>query len=216
MNSMLRIVALALTSAVTLSASLVSVAPAEEFKNEAAHWFVTGSGVGTDVYQFNAGPMRCNNTAYSGTSTEQNSTKLSVSATYAGCTAFGFVNTKVDTNGCEHQFTTGLPNSVHIVCPAGTSIVITAFNCEVTIPSQTVVGGITYDNEGSGKTMDVRATFSLSGLTYIQHEKSFPFCNEIGTSGLSKTSLFHDGTLSAEATFTATNTSEEHLAFTVE
>jgi hypothetical protein len=216
MNRKLKALGLSLVAVFALSAMMAVAASAAEFKSEVSHTSLSGSQLGTDVFTTNAGTVKCNEATYAGTSAEQNSTKASVTPTYTECTAFGFVNTKIDTNGCEYQFTTGSPNSVHIVCPAGQSIVVTAFNCEVTVPAQTISGGITFDNEGSGKTMDVRVTVSLTGITYIQHSKSFPGCKTEGTAGAGATSLFHDGTYTGEATVTATNTAGEHVSITVE
>lgn len=207
---MLGLVLIGVCAIVGMSASSASATVRWTFID--GHDFAEASQIGTDVLTVGAGTVKCNEATFAGTSAAVSTSELSLAPTYKECTAFGFVNATIDTNGCSYNLTVAATNALHINCPAN-PITITAFNCEVTLPSQTISGGITYHNSGSATTMDVLETEELSGITYIQHSKSFPGCSTAGTG--TATSLFHNGTLSSQKTITATTTSHTHDSITV-
>jgi hypothetical protein len=215
MNRKLKALGLALVAVFALAAMSAATASAEEFHSETAHTTYTGAQVAEDIFTVNAGTVKCKKAEYAGTQSVATSKEATVSPTYKECTAFGFVNTTIDVNGCGYIFTrtpvNGDESSIHIECPAGNSIVVTAFNCEVTVPAQTLSGGVTYTNEGAGTTRSIIVDVNLTGITYIQHSKSFPGCKTEGTTGAGATSLFHDGTYSGSATITGANTASEHV-----
>ncbi|HEX7278556.1 MAG TPA: hypothetical protein VF255_02925 [Solirubrobacterales bacterium] len=165
-------------------------ASAAEFHSEVAHTSITGTHGGEEIFTVNAGSIRCQETHYVGTRTVATSTTLTLTPEYTGCTAFGFVNATIDHNGCFLTFHTeagtGAIGGRHTIeCEGGKAITVTAFNCWVTIGSQSNIGPVTYTNQGAGATRDVTVDFSTSGLTYTQHSKSFPGCtNGTFTNGI--------------------------------
>jgi hypothetical protein len=208
MNRKLKALGAALMAVLAFSAVAVSTASAWEFHGEAAHTVLTGNQVGEDVFTVNAGTVRCKSATYSGTNSVATTTTQTVSPTYKECTAFGFVSTAIDTNGCAYEFHavgTGTPSdftgTTTIVCSSGQPIVVTAFNCEVTVPAQHIKGGsVVFKNEGAGKTRDVLTEVNLSGIEYIQHSKSFPGCTS------NETKPFTNGTYTGKATIRGLNT----------
>jgi len=181
-------------------AGFSSSAMAAEFHSETAHTIISGEQpAGTnDVFTVNAGKVTCNSATYSGTTSAATTSEIEVEPKYSECTAFGFVSTTIDVEGCKYKFTpaTSTPQ-LHIICPAGKTLHVTAFNCWVKIGSQTL-SGITYDNSGSGTSRDVTATANVSGITYTQESKSFPGCTN-GT--------FTNGTYVGAGTVKGANTS---------
>jgi hypothetical protein len=204
MNRKFRAFGLAFAAVIAMAA-FSGTASAAEFHSEVAHTQISGTQIGTDVFTVNAGTVKCTEATYSGTQTTGvTSSEVTVLPKYGGCTAFGFVNTPIDVNGCHYTFTPNANPYVHINC-GEKFLTVTAFNCEVTVPSQTVQSGVTYTNEGAGTSRDVRVKVNLTGITYIQHSKNFPGCNTRGTNN-EETTAFHDGTYTGEATIKGANT----------
>jgi hypothetical protein len=197
MNRKLKALALAL-AAVMAMAAFASSASAAEFHSEVEHTEIKGEMEGTDVFTTNAGTVKCTTATYTGTTSAFTTKEITVTPTYGGCTAFGFVNTPIDTNNCHYTFTPnpGTPPVLHISCPVA-PITVTAFNCWITVGSQTVNSGIEYTNNGVGATRDVTVDVNISGLTYTQHPKNFPECAK-GT--------FSNGAYSGLATVKGSNT----------
>jgi hypothetical protein len=197
MNRKLKALGLAL-AAVMAMAAFASSAYAAEFHSEATHTEIKGEQEETDVFTTNAGTVKCTTATYVGTTSAATTSEITVTPTYSNCTAFGFVNTPIDTNNCHYTFTSNptVPPVLHILCPTA-PITVTAFNCWVTVGSQTVNSGIEYTNKGAGTTRDVTVDVNISGLTYTQHSKSFPGCTN-GT--------FTNGTYVGKATVKGTNT----------
>jgi len=152
-----------------------SAAFAGSLHSEGTDTTLKGSQVGEDVFTVNAGTVKCTEATYAGTTgatTTETTQKLT--PTYSGCTAFGFVSTAIDTNGCQYEFS-GDNESVNIV-NCSTGIVVTAFNCWVTVKNQTPTGTVSYTNTGTGTGRDIDATVNLTAVTYTQTSKSFPGC----------------------------------------
>jgi hypothetical protein len=176
MKCKLRNLGLALLAVMAMGALSSSAASAGEFHSESGtETVIKGSQVGTDVITVNAGTVKCSEVTYAGTQAGATATTVKVTPTYSECTAFGFVNTKIDTNGCEFELS-GDNGSVKIICPAGKAITVTAFNCEVTIFGQEVHEVLTYTNYGVASTRHIGTNWHLS-IKYIQHSKSFPGCS---------------------------------------
>jgi hypothetical protein len=166
------------------------------YHSETSHTLIQGSQIGETTFTVNAGTIRCNSVTYSGTLSTQTSESIAGEPKYAECTAFGFISSPVDANGCTTVFTTQPAFIDHRICHSA-PVTVTAFNCWVTIGSQTV-GGNTMVNEGAGSSRDLRFTINASGITYTQHSKSFPGCAN-GT--------FTNGKQTASATLRGFNTS---------
>ena len=191
--------ALGLLLLLTVLLVITASAPAAEFHaGDSPHTLWSGSEVGTDIFTVKAGTVNCNEITYAGTTTVATTTTLDLSPSFKGCTGFGFVNTTIDPNGCSYRLHTGKEGSstqgTSIVCPEGKEgIVVTAFNCWVTIPPQSGLKTVTYTN-GEG---DITVDFNLAGVKYTQTSKSFPGCTN-GT--------FTDGKYVGTTTLQATDT----------
>jgi hypothetical protein len=198
MNRKLKALGLALAAVMALAAFSGS-ASAAEFHSEVAHTQISGNQVGSDVFTTNAGTVKCSETTYSGTQTTGvTSSESKVTPKYGGCTAFGFIGATIDVNGCTYIFTPNTEPSLHIVC-GEKPIEVTTPTCVVTVGSLTVNHGVVYTNEGAGTSRDIRVKVNLTGLTYTQHNKSFPNCT--GGAG-----TFTNGTYTGEATVKGANT----------
>jgi hypothetical protein len=198
MNRKLKALGMAI-AAVMAFAAFAGSASAAEFHSEVEHTGISGSRIGTDVFTVNAGTWKCTELTYSGTqSTGVTSSEITVIPKWGGCTAFGFIGATIDVNGCDYRFTPNANPYLHIVCPTK-PIEVTTSTCTVTLPAQPVNSGVTYTNEGSGTTRDLKVNYSLTGLSYTQHNKVFPNCP--GGAG-----TFTNGTYTGEATIKGANT----------
>jgi hypothetical protein len=199
---------LAFVAVIAMSALSASAASAEFFHSEASHTLLDGSQLGTDVFTTNAGTVSCEEATYSGTQSAATVKSITVFPKYSKCTAFGFVSATIDVPaGCGYTFTPTEPNRIHIVGCNTTPITVTAFNCWVTVKDQTPAGTVHYHTGGSGTTHDITVTVNLTGITYTQHNKSFPFCG--GGAG-----TFNNGKYTGEATVEGTDTLENHVGIT--
>jgi hypothetical protein len=208
----LKALGLALFAVLAMGAFTASAASAGDFHSESAtHTVIKGSQVGSDVFTVKAGTVKCEEATYAGEQVGATATTVKVTPTYTECTAFGFVKTAIDTNGCTYEFS-GDNNNVVIACPTA-PITVTAFNCHVKVGSQSLAG-ITYTNTPtkaeaeheeketgkSSRLRDVDVGVNITGITYTQESKSFPGCSN-GT--------FTDGKYTGAATvqgFTTTGT----------
>lgn len=187
-----------LTTAVVgiFSAPTISAAT---FRSEEAHHTISGTGIGVDIIQTNAGLTQCKKTSFVGTGATFAEARKKVVSIYKECTAFGFVNATIDVNSCQYEFS-GENSNLQIICGAS-PITITAFNCWVTIGSQTR-SGVTYTNTGAGTTRDIDLSVNVEGLSYTQHSKSFPGCSN---------GSFTNGKFTSSATMQAFNTAGQQV-----
>lgn len=145
-----------------------------EFKMESSQTTVTGSQEGSDVFTTDGGTVTCKTATYVGSVTGTSATEAEVAPTYSGCTAFGFINVPIDLNECKYKFTAGsriegnFEGSVHVVCPEGKAVEITAPGCRVTVGAQTPGGTITYTNIGTGTTRELTLDVNVTGVHYTE------------------------------------------------
>jgi len=203
MTRKLKALGLAFVAVLAFGALSATAASAASFHSEVEHTIIDGAQpvAEDDVFTVNAGTVKCTSATYTGTQSTATNETVTVTPSYSGCTAFGFVNAPIDVNGCTYTFNAANDDLI-ITCPEGKTITVTAFNCHVDVGSQTIGTGISYHNGGSGKTRDVTATANLSGLTYTQTSKTFPGCTN-GT--------FTNGTYKGSGTVTGTNTAGEQI-----
>jgi hypothetical protein len=202
----LQVLGLALMAACALSAMVASAASADEFVVTRHPATLTGRhdpGTALDAFSTTAGEVKCEETSYHGTQLNEKATSVTVTAVYAGCTAFGgFAGATVHMNSCDYKFTLdpapATTGTVHIQCTTpGDSITVTATSfgtnkCTVHVPPQTV-HGVTYTNIGAGETEEVTVTINATGangtITYTHTSGTgFGACTGAGTT------VQHDGT----------------------
>jgi hypothetical protein len=158
------------------------------------------SAVGNDTLITEAGAMECKATFHA--NLNEAVSNLTVTPTYTGCRAFGFLEATIDMNGCDyefttatrigtsadlqtHEWTTGVHNSntepasevTHLKCPAGKSIEITAATCRAQIHPQTLHGHllITSTTAPTPDDLDIRATYTGIDYTVTQDGFGCPF-----------------------------------------
>jgi len=175
----LKILGLALVAVFAMSAVVASAASAAvEFTSESEPTVLTGHQEGAgDVFHTMGGNVTCTTATYVGSQAGTHSTDATVTPTYTGCTAFGFLNVPIHTNECQYTFTAGstvssnFEGSVHIICPENKSIEVTAPGCRITVGTQTPTGGtITYTNVGAGAAAELTLDVALTGIHYIEDE----------------------------------------------
>jgi len=193
MNRKLKTLGLALVAVLAMAAISAASASAalEEFHAGSASGSVKGINVGEETFTVTAGTVRCKVAEYNGTFSASTVKTQVVKPTYKECTAFGFVETPIDVNGCEYRF--NQPNSgvgtVDIInCTK--PLEVTAFNCTVTVGNQTGLTSVTYTNV-AGSPDDLLIHTNITNIKYTQDPKNFPQC----------TSATH-----TNGTYTGTNT----------
>lgn len=173
-----------------------------EFHAESAHVVLQGSKIGTGSdFVFHAGSVACKEAKYAGLKSLTTEWGLSLTPTYNECTAFGFVNATVSSSKCRYEISASW-NVGQFTLSCSSPMTITAYNCEVTVSSQTATTTVWLTNEGSGSSRDIRLGGPFLGIKYTQHSKSFPGCSS-GT--------FTNGELKIYATLQAYTTSGERI-----
>lgn len=191
MNRKLKILGALLAAMMAIGAASASAEPL--FHSEVEHTIGDGEQTGSNmVFSVNAGTITCSTVTGSGTMVGKTFKEATATPTFSGCTAFGFVNATVDTNGCSNVITADI--EVHLVCPAGKTMQVTAFNCWISIPPQSATS-VEYVNTGSGSSRTILARESGTGIHYTQTSKSFPGCsNGTFTNGTATGEILTKGT----------------------
>lgn len=167
--SVLAVLALA---AISAFASAAQALP-PEFHVEKAPATLKGQGLNAHRMTFDGGVVQCNNSTFHGTQEALTTTTMTLTPTYAGCTAFGFVGVPIDVNGCAfllHLVAGSNPPTAtsDIECPVGQEITITAPFCTIHIEPQVGLSHVIIDNQGAGAARDSVATFTLTGIKYTE------------------------------------------------
>ncbi len=182
MRGNLKALGLALLAAFAMSAVMASAAQATPAQFTADAYPAVGTGkevAGTvNKLESTAGTsISCGNVIYEATQGEA-STELTVTPHYTSCETNSGIGVTVDLNGCHYKFTAGTKaahgstGSVHIICPTGTEITVTAAGCTIHVPPQTL-NGVTYTNEVNG---DVKVDVNINTLTTTETDHSAFLC----------------------------------------
>jgi len=178
MIRILKSLGLALVAMAAMSAVVASASQASEYTCSAYECLATGSNTaGNETFTTPGGTVQCNShytVEKEGTTNATGitgpTTTVTVTPTYTGCKAFGFVNATVNMMGCDYVFHSGslivagrYNNSVSIVCPAGSGpITITAGTCVVDVPAQGPLTNVETENLAGG-TLTVKP--NVTGIT---------------------------------------------------
>ena len=191
----LKSLGLALVAVLAMSAVVASAAQAVPSFTASAYP-ATGTGsnkAGSETFTTEAGTVQCDS-HFEGTLTEASST-LTITPKYSECTAFGFLNATVETEGCTYVFhateqvSAGVYNShVDVVCPEGKSIKIVAATCKAEVKSQN--GLTTAKSTNSGSSVTVQPNVTNIAMTVTQDGFGCPFS---GTGA--KTGSYHGDVL---------------------
>lgn len=163
---------LALVAAFALSAVIASAASAE-FTSGSDNTTLSATSVGNQVFETGSGSkVSCPAVSVDGASLGTVASEITAEPTYSGaCTVESF-EAKIDTNGCHYLFTTTATSNVHILCPEGSAIEVTAkilgsFRQCLKIHAQTPTNALVdYSNGTSGGKMDVTIKSTVTGITY--------------------------------------------------
>jgi len=209
----IKVLGLALTAVLAMSAFAAATASANEFNSESYPTTGTGTKDGEflDVLTLTAGTVKCTTPTYKATLSAK-STSVSVAPSYAGCTGFGFPG-EVVTTGCVYVFNIGAgattEGDVDLECTGANEITIISksgatVKCTVHVKSQTDIGGtVKYINISAGATREITVEANLTGIDYTHTAGT-----GIGacTSGSSTT-----GTLTAKGVATGENAGGTHV-----
>jgi hypothetical protein len=178
MKANIKILGLLATALLALAAIVASPASAvPEFHSETAHTIGKGEQVTQIVFTVNAGSIKCNKVSGEGTMAAATITESKTTVAYSECSAFGFLSATIEMNGCEYVITADI--EVHMVCPAGKTMVIKASTCKVLVPAQSATS-VTYENVGSGSTREIVAKEEGEGIHYTE-EAGFGCPGKTGT-----------------------------------
>lgn len=169
---------LMLVAAFALSAVVASTASAEFTIGETnAHSRTTALA----EQVFTAGPeatVKCKKVAGDGTTTNTTEKEITIEPTYSECQiaigSLGTLTAEIDTNGCHYLFTTNTEVAVHVLCPEGKQIEVTAkilgtfrkcLDVHAQTPTSPVVHYTNKLNTTTGK-WDIEINPTVEGITY--------------------------------------------------
>lgn len=183
----LAILGLAAVSAATTS----DARAASEFTASAYPATITGSNThGSESLTTEAGTTQCDSHFVTSSIGAATST-LTITPTYSECTAFGFLNATVTTEGCTYvihateELKPGTyQHHLDIACPEGKSIKIVSGTCKAEIKAQSGLTTVKTTNSGSNLTLE----WELTGVSLVVTQDSFG-CPFSGTG--TKTAAYH-------------------------
>jgi hypothetical protein len=189
------------------------------FHSELSETILIGDGTGAEEFELDAGTADCAESGYKGAMSSSTSSSITLTPEFADCDAFGFSNAEIDTNECAYVLHAGgkvgqnFEGSVDIECPEGNAIEVVAksrglLKCRATIGPQSGLTSVTYTNEGSGNSRDVKLDLGLTGIKYTQHAGE-------GT-GKCESGVFEDGEISAAPTVIGEDAEKEQVGIWVE
>ena len=125
------------------------------------------------VFTTNAGTVTCTTVSFSAGAPAGTTSSLTLTPNYDKCSAFGFINTAIDENGCAYVLHAG--GTSEIECPSGKKIEITAPFCTTTIGPQHIASGLSY------KSNEAETDFLVT--TSIKSEIDYNECGTNYTNG---------------------------------
>lgn len=170
-----KVLGIILMAALTMTAVESSTVSADEFTAETYPTKLTGSKDGEfqDELATTAGPLKCATTSYSAT-VASNTTTISLTPQFAGCTWAGFSAT-VDPEDCQYLVHIGsgtaTEGGLDLVCTHAGELTVTSSGvgtakCILHIPSQANIGLAKVMNIGSGATRELTIEGVMTGIDY--------------------------------------------------
>jgi hypothetical protein len=150
------------------------------------------------------GKVSCNKATLAGEMSAA-ATSLALVPSFSECEAFGFTEATVNANGCAFVPRLGAtvwgsryPGTMDVECPAGKAIEVSSFNCALTIPAQSGLGGVVAEGSSATTPPQLALTAAISKIKYTK-TKDGTFCPFTGTG------TKEDGVLAGVATVSATS-----------
>lgn len=172
---LIKTLGVAMMAVLTLTAVAASSASAAQFQAEEYPVTLKGAQSTQHVFTIEGGlTVSCKTVVFEGQEKYgEKQQSITMTPTYEGCKAFGFVEAAVNMEGCQYEYPepqgTSSPYSgqVSVQCPEGQLITITAGTCEVRVGEQGPLQTVKYtNNEGPPKTITVGA-----GVEQIAYNK---------------------------------------------
>jgi len=209
MSRNLKRLGLAVVLSLTALACTASIGQAARFAFESGgHKTVKGSATGAFVTQAGGNKLSCKKMTWHQTISTGTiwDSILEETVTYSECTNFGVAVT-VNTTGCALNVRAA--GEVDISCLTGKTInykaTVLGASCEVQFGAQKGLKTVSFYNEGSGSTREIRQSLNLTGVAYTA---TGSLCSETGN----KT----NGTMTGEGLMTATTGESTHVGVWVE
>jgi hypothetical protein len=183
MLSRLKILCLAVLAMAAMSA-LAAPAQAAWYSASEYPFQMTGSSPkGSEALATEAGKVECDNHYISNTFNESVIAEtVTFTPAFTGCSAFGFKEATVNTEGCVYVFhltqevAGAYLNHVDISCPTGKSIKVTAATCKMEIKGQSGLTSAKLTNASGTIDLD----WELQGIAYTATQDGF-LCPFSGT-----------------------------------
>lgn len=166
--------------ALALTAMLgASSASAAQFKAEEYPVSFNGSAATTQIISTNTGKMKCLQGTFLGSEAAASSS-LALAPGYGSC-AFAGLQMGFNSNGCKFVLTStnGTPpfvGTLGVSCSSETGAMMIstpAFGCTVSIPVQSGLSAVEFENTGTGTGRSITAVLNVSGLSYTESSKCF-------------------------------------------
>jgi hypothetical protein len=121
--------------------------------------------------------VKCATAKFEGTSLAATTTDVTLTPQFSSCT-FGGVAATIDTNGCKYTLSgvASLTADAAITgCEGGKHLTITQGTCELTVPEQSELSHVVFENKNPGagegepmetNTKDLLATVTIQGIHY--------------------------------------------------
>ena len=184
-----KMVGAALVAVLALSAVAVSAASAAEFKATSSPVNLIAGQDTTHALTMDGSSVTCETATFEENGVAAPSKTVKLTPSYSGCTAFGFVNTKIEMNGCRYEFlepNSALAGNVRLRCPTQETKVrlftsVFGSTCEVLIgeSGNTNLSKVSYKNEATSPT-SVKVTAAITGIT-AEKTKDTGICPLKGT-----------------------------------
>jgi hypothetical protein len=163
----LKTIGLAILAILAVSAVSVASASAAEFHATTKGVAISGEQATSHKFTVTGSSITCTSAKFTGTTESTASPTQKVHPEYTGCTAFGFLNATIHTEGCLYNFHTQTGTVDLEGCTTG-GIVVTASSgfgsCVMDTPNQTGINGQSWATGGTSPNRDILATANATNV----------------------------------------------------
>lgn len=156
----------------------------ETFEAEAYPAALSGTQVKSLLFETKSGGVTCGSSVFGGTLTASSSL-VSGGGAFSKCKASGVFEATVAMQSCYFTVHGSGTGDINCVIPGqAIDISVPIMGCHITVPAQTGLKGLEFQNQGSGSSRTVLVTAKVSGISYT-----------VGSSCVGKAGSYTDGTL---------------------
>jgi hypothetical protein len=222
MTRNLKTLGLALVAAMAMTAVMASAAQAQ-FTADKAPVTLTAGQTSQHVFSTAEGEVTCDVAEFHGTAANTSQNSVTMTPIYTDCEAFGMPaditgfghypdeGTETEEHPCDYVF--HADGTVDLVCGddpddgKGHVYIDTSASCGVTIPEQTDLHHVGYQNTGQGDTKEVLVTATVEDITYENTGHGF-LCTLGGVTHYDE--MTHDGTYTGSSEVTGEEEDAPH------